>query len=76
MIKLSQEANDLIAAAGIDNERDEVIGWFADEWRGGALQAYCNEQELEAGEHYNRATQFINDALAFAITEYIKGNTK
>ena len=69
-VDVSQEANDLIAAAGINNEYEEVVSWFANEWRDGAIGSYFTEQELENGAHYDEARTIINEDPTFAVAEY------
>ena len=69
-VAISQEANDLITDAGINNEYNEVVSWFANEWRDGAIGSYYTEQELDNGAHYDAAITLLNEDPTFAIAEY------
>jgi hypothetical protein len=69
-VAVSQEANDLITDAGINNEYNEVVSWFANEWRDGAIGSHYTEQELDNGAHYDAAITLLNEDPTFAVAEY------
>lgn len=51
-------------------DHQDFIGWLANEWRGGCLQAVCSEAQLEAGEHYTQARIVASEASDEIITKY------
>jgi hypothetical protein len=58
-----------LASAGID--RDELISWAANEYADGYFQSFFNEEELEAGKHYDLAREYlVNCEASWILREY------